>query len=101
MLFPLVNILFLRIGFEWERSQLSYGRSEFPPPPLSLCTDGQYKSRDSLLVFVPSYGPHGIVRIIKASCKAQLAESCGDEYIMGLFELGAVSLPAKSIKHNH
>ncbi len=38
---------------------------------LGLCTDGQYESRDSLLVFVPRSYPHGTVRIIKEVCKAQ------------------------------
>ncbi len=29
---------------------------------LGLCTDGQYESRDSVLVFVPHQCPHGIIK---------------------------------------
>ncbi len=39
---------------------------------LALCTEGQCESRDSLLVLLPYQNPHGTVRVIKESCKAQL-----------------------------
>ncbi len=38
---------------------------------VGLCTDGQFESRDSHLVFVPHQCPHGIVRNIKEPCKAR------------------------------
>ena len=41
---------------------------------LGLCTDGQYESRDSLLVFMPHLCPRGTMHIIKELCKAQPVE---------------------------